>query len=208
MVTIILRQLAAIAILGCLVQQVRAQPVDAPKQAREIAAKVCSSCHGAGGNGGDPMFPKLAAQPSLYLENQLTAFRSHERAEPDAQHYMWGPANRSMDEQLIGAMAKYYSEQPPPKGVSGNGDLIAKGRKLYQEGSAPRGIPACASCHGVTAAGQGLFPRLAGQHRQYLLKQLQLIQKAVRSAPVMHGVIEHLDKEDMEALATYLQSQD
>ena len=33
-------------------------------------------------------------------------------------------------------------------------------------------MPACAVCHGPEAKGDGIFPRLAGQWRPYLMKTL------------------------------------
>lgn len=185
-----------------------AQAPAADMQARDIAVKVCSQCHGPRGDGTNPMFPALAAQQPQYLENQLRAFRTHERAEPEAQHYMWGAASRDIDERLVAAMARYFASQPAPKGRRGDAALVAKGKQLFQEGSPQRQIPACASCHGAEAKGNGAFPRLAGQHEEYLLKQLRLIQSAVRKAPVMHGIIEHLGDADMRAVAAYLQSLD
>jgi cytochrome c553 len=198
----------AVALLVLCVQPALAQDAALDVQARDIAVKVCSECHGPGGDGSNPQFPKLAAQQPQYLEAQLRAFRAHERAEPEAQHYMWGAASRDIDESLIKAVARYFASQPAPKGSRGDPALVAKGRTLFQEGSPQRQIQACASCHGPEAKGNGEFPRLAGQHEQYLLKQLRLIQTAVRKAPVMHGIIEHLDDADMQAVAAYLQSLD
>ncbi len=197
---------AAVALLAGSVPALAQPPADV--QAHDIAVKICSECHGPGGDGTNPQFPKLAAQQPQYLEDQLHAFRAHERAEPEAQHYMWGVANRDIDERLIAAMARYFAAQPAPKGRPGDPALVAKGKKLFQEGSPQRQIQACASCHGPEAKGNGPFPRLAGQHEEYLLKQLGLIQTAVRKAPVMHGIIEHLDDADMRAVAVYLQSLD
>ena len=199
---------AAVALLAASLRPAVAQPAAVDEQARDIAVKVCSECHGPGGDGSNPQFPKLAAQQPQYLEAQLRAFRAHERAEPEAQHYMWGAASRDIDESLISAVARYFASQPAPKGRPGDPALVAKGKRLFQEGSPQRQIQACASCHGPEAKGNGAFPRLAGQHEQYLLKQLRLIQTAVRKAPVMHGIIEHLDDADMQAVAAYLQSLD
>ena len=50
------------------------------------------------------------------------------------------------------------------------------------------------------------FPRLAGQHAPYLLKQLLVIQSVLRTAPVMHGVIKDLTKDQMQAVVAYLES--
>jgi len=194
--------------LAAAFQYALAEKVDVDAQASDIAVRVCSACHGPGGVNTNPMFPILAAQQKVYIENQLKAFRAHKRAEPDAQHYMWGVSTRVIDAQLISAMARYFSSQSPVKGIPGNPELVAKGKKLFQKGSSRHQIPACESCHGADAHGNGMFPRLAGQHKTYILKQLHLIQSAVREAPVMHGIVEHLDNDDMQAVATYLQSLD
>jgi len=201
-------QLAIGVALAGAMHQAMAQQTDADAKANNIVVQVCSACHGPGGDGSNPMFPKLAAQQPGYTENQLIAFRAHKRSEPDAQHFMWGPSTRVIDEPLIGAIARYFASQPAPKGVPGDAALVAKGKELFQKGSTEHQIAACGSCHGPEARGNGSFPRLAGQHKDYLLKQLRLIQSAVREAPVMHGIVEHLDGDDMLALATYLQSQD
>jgi cytochrome c553 len=50
------------------------------------------------------------------------------------------------------------------------------------------------------------FPRLAGQHAPYLLKQLLVIQNALRNAPVMHGVVKELTRDQIQAVAAYLES--
>ena len=199
-------QLVICFALASALQPAMAQQTDADAKANNIAVQVCSACHGPGGINTNPMFPNLAAQQQEYIENQLKAFRAHQRSEPDAQHYMWGPSTRVIDEQLISAMARYFASQPAPEGVPGDPALIAKGKELFQKGSVAHQIPACASCHGPEGKGNGMFPRLAGQHKEYVLKQLRLIQSAVREAPVMHGIVEHLDADDMQALATYLQS--
>lgn len=193
-------------VFATVLQPALAQEADANAKANDIAVQVCSACHGPGGVNTNPMFPQLGGQQSEYIAAQLHAFRAHQRAEPDAQHFMWGPSTRVIDEQLIGAIGHYYASQPAPKGAPGDPALVSKGRELFQKGSAAHQIPACASCHGAEAKGNGIFPRLAGQHKEYVLKQLRLIQSAVRSAPVMHGIVEHLDDDDMQALAAYLQS--
>jgi cytochrome c553 len=67
-------------------------------------------------------------------------------------------------------------------------------------------VPPCASCHGAHAQGLAAFTRLAGQHAPYLLKQLLVIQNVLRTAPVMHGVIKDLTKNQMQAVVAYLES--
>jgi hypothetical protein len=59
---------------------------------------------------------------------------------------------------------------------------------------------------GFGSAGTGDFPRLAGQHAKYVIKQLNYIQSLVRTAPVMHGIVKDLTSDEIRAVAAYLQS--
>jgi cytochrome c553 len=49
---------------------------------QEIAAKVCSACHGVDGNAPNAQFPKLAGQVSGFTALQLRNYRSGERPNP------------------------------------------------------------------------------------------------------------------------------
>jgi len=140
-----------------------------------------------------------------YIELQLHAFKDQTRADPDAQAYMWGMASQ-LDDASISGLAAYFAKQAPMEGRGGNAALIAQGKQLFIEGIPSRQIPPCASCHGAKAEGNGPFPRLAGQHAPYLLKQLLVIQSVLRTAPVMHGVIKDLNKDQMLAVVAYLES--
>ncbi|MCG6861975.1 MAG: c-type cytochrome [Chromatiaceae bacterium] len=51
------------------------------------------------------------------------------------------------------------------------GDARRAGEHLATQGR--DGIPPCSSCHGPKGEGQATFPRLAGQHPLYLVKQLE-----------------------------------
>ena len=178
---------------------------EARAAADRLAATTCSTCHGTGGRSTSPTFPNLAAQTVPYLEQQLKAFRDQTRADPDVQAYMWGMASQLSDES-ISALAEHYAAQRPASGSEREAKLEAQGRTIFERGVPEKGIPACATCHGDHAQGNGPFPRLAGQHPEYLLKQLLVIQNVLRLAPVMHGVIQYLSKDQMHAVAEYLAS--
>jgi cytochrome c553 len=180
-------------------------PADVQKAAEEKAVNLCSTCHGPRGVSTSPEFPILAAQRKGYLEAQIDAFRKRTRAEKDAHDFMWGIAG-NLDEAIIGGIADYYASQPPAPGRSDDPALIAKGKDLFDKGVPERGIPACMACHGADAAGVADFPRLAGQHAKYVVKQLNYIQSLVRAAPVMHGIVKDLAPSEIQALAAYVQS--
>ena len=174
--------------------------------ALRLAVGVCGTCHGARGSSELPKFPKLAAQNANYLAAQLKAFRGQSRGDPDAIGYMWGMAN-TLDDESIAALADYYAAQPAPAGASGEAALVSRGREIYLQGVSAVGVPACAACHGPDARGLGEFPRLAGQHAQYVLKQLASFQSNMRNVAVMHGVASGLKEREMEAVAAYLEAQ-
>jgi len=180
-------------------------PADVQKAAEEKAVNLCSTCHGPRGISTSPEFPILAAQRKGYLEAQIDAFRKRTRAEKDAHDFMWGIAG-NLDEAIIGGIADYYAAQPPAPGRSDDPILVAKGKDLFDKGVPERGIPACMACHGADAAGVADFPRLAGQHAKYVVKQLNYIQSLVRAAPVMHGIVKDLAPTEIQALAAYVQS--
>jgi cytochrome c553 len=83
---------------------------------------------------------------------------------------------------------------------------MTRGKQIFEEGVAAQGIPACATCHGPQARGNNIFPRLAGQHAAYLVRQALAIQRALRAAPLMHDAIKDLSQDQMRAVATYLES--
>ncbi|MGO9931734.1 MAG: c-type cytochrome [Steroidobacteraceae bacterium] len=198
----------AIAFAACAVVSGAVRAADSPelqRSAHTLAHTTCAYCHGVSGRSISPMFPNLAAQTAPYLQAQLRAFRDQTRSDPDALSYMWGMASQLSD-ATIDAIANYYAAQAPSGPKSGNVKLIARGKEIFEEGASSQGVPACASCHGPQARGSDIFPRLAGQHADYLVKQVLAIQRDLRVSPVMHGVVENLSQDQMRAVAAYLES--
>ncbi len=197
------------AVLAASVTAANAQntaaDIERQKAGEEKAVNLCSTCHGPRGISASPEFPILAAQRRGYLEAQLEVFRAKTREEKIAHDFMWGIAG-NLDDPMIDSVARYYAAQPPAPGKPGDPTLIAKGKQLFEQGVPGRGIPACANCHGADAAGVADFPRLAGQHAKYIVKQIEYIQALVRKAPVMHGIVKDMTPAEMQAVAAYVQS--
>ncbi|MFT6917034.1 MAG: cytochrome c553 [Motiliproteus sp.] len=62
----------------------------------------------------------------------------------------------------------------------------------------------CAGCHGADGNGAApTFPKLAGQHASYLVKQLKDIKGGARISPMMVGFAAGLSEQDMEDLGAY-----
>ncbi|MDX2470294.1 MAG: c-type cytochrome [SAR324 cluster bacterium] len=69
----------------------------------------------------------------------------------------------------------------------------------------------CTSCHGVDAKTtvSGAYPKLAGQHKDYIVGQLQAFQSAARSSNRSKEMIpfaRSLSAEQVEAVASYISS--
>jgi len=68
-------------------------------------------------------------------------------------------------------------------------------------------LPLCASCHGADGiSAVGLYPNLAGQKVEYLVKQLNAFRTRERNDPVMSSMAEPLSPEAIQELAQYFSS--
>jgi cytochrome c553 len=172
----------------------------------DLIRRECSTCHGARGISVSPTFPNLAGQQAAYLEAQLKAFRDRSRADPHAQAFMWGMAAQLTD-STITEIAAYFAGQPPAPGKPADPAETAAGKKIYEEGIESQHVVACRTCHMKEAAGAGTFPRLAGQHRSYLEKQLEVFATNLRANPTMHENAKNLTALQISQIAAFLSSQ-
>jgi cytochrome c553 len=164
---------------------------------------VCSSCHGPEGRSISPTFPRLAGQQKDYIVAQLQAFRDKTRADPHAQTYMWGMAARLSDSTIDG-IAAYYASQTPVAGEPSASPEAAAGKKIFTEGIPSESVPACMSCHGEKAEGNGPIPRLAGQHQAYLARQLEAFASMARASEIMHENSKNLTSQEISEVTAYL----
>jgi len=172
----------------------------------QLVVTVCSKCHGMEGNSTSPTVPKLAGQPKEYLLVQLQAFRDRSRKNPDARHFMSG-ISQSLDDNMVVKLADYFSAQKPTRGAPGDAQLAAKEKVIFERGIESKKVPACVFCHGRNAQGIGVFPRLAGQHAQYLVAQIKVFHTDDRLnlALAMKAVVQRVSDEEAEEVAAYLQ---
>ncbi len=66
----------------------------------------------------------------------------------------------------------------------------------------------CAACHGADGNGGAdpSWPKLAGQHENYLIAQLTAFKTGTRQNPLMAGMAAGLSKKEIEDLAAYFSS--
>jgi cytochrome c len=69
------------------------------------------------------------------------------------------------------------------------------GKTLYRK---------CIHCHGRLGQGKGMFPKLRGQNKGYLIKQIKDIKSGKRKVPQMRPYVKRLSNEDIKAIAEYL----
>jgi cytochrome c553 len=173
--------------------------------AENTAIGVCGACHGPDGNSKNPIFPSLAGQHAGYLVSQLKSFKEQTRGDPYAIAYMWGMASQLSD-ATIEALADYFSHQKTGSGRPHPAAVIDRGREIYEHGIPSQGVPACAACHGPNALGNAQFPRLAGQHAEYVLGQFESFQNETRNVAIMHSIALTLNKPQTRLVADYLES--
>lgn len=196
-------------------------------RAPRVVVWECAACHGIDGNAQLPTMPRLAAQKAAYLEAQITAFRAapptasieipawllsppalpkDARGGANASIFMIGPAHALGIEDARMA-SEWYARQTPLRGVAGDPAQVARGQQLYAKGVPGTGAIACQDCHGPDGEGLASFPRLAGQHAPYLVRQIKAFANGQRaSGSPMHGIAKDLPQDDADALAAYLQS--
>lgn len=199
--------LAVAALSACAPSKVQQVVEGTPPLDEQVKGYVhiCSSCHGFDGNSVSPTFPKLAGQQKDYLVNQLTAFRDHTRGDPHAHTYMWGMAAHLTDAQING-LATYFSSQRMRPGQPNDPTEMEAGKKLFAEGDPDHDVPACQACHGENGEGNGVYPRLASQHREYLIEQLGHFATNSRANEIMHQNAKPMTKEQIRDVTAYLSS--
>ncbi|MDQ2735728.1 MAG: cytochrome c4 [Pseudomonadota bacterium] len=178
-------------------------PVAKPDLAKgaTISANVCAACHTSDGTRGSPANPILQGQHADYLVKELTEFKSGKRVNA----IMNGMAATLSNDDMKNVAAFYASKNAKP-GFAKDKALAALGQKIYRGGIADRAIPACAACHGPSGAGIPVqYPRLSGQHAEYVEAQLIAFRGGVRhNNAAMTGVAAKLGDREIKALADYV----
>ena len=157
--------------------------------------EACGVCHGVDGNSPASTFPNLSGQNARYLYLQLKDFKEGRRNDP-----IMSPIAKQLEKKEMQALAKHFSEQKP-KSVPFKSDnaKAAAGKKVADEAL-------CPMCHLGGFAGQNEIPRVAGQHPEYVMKQLKDFRARNRTndAGSMTAYSSNLTDQDIENLAHYI----
>ena len=162
--------------------------------------KLCIGCHSPNGWGlKDGTFPQLSGQHRSVIIKQIADIRAGNRDNPlmapiAKESVMGGP-------QSISDVAAYIATLPMnPEPGHGKGGNDKKAEKLFYR--------KCAECHGADAGGdeEKFYPRIQGQHYEYLLRQITWMREGKRrnANPNMVKRIKKMKMEDLELLVNYV----
>lgn len=162
--------------------------------------ELCANCHKQDAWGhADGSFPAIAGQHRRVIIKQLADIRSRDRDAPTM--YPFADPALIGGPQAIADVAEYIASLPPnPAPGTGSGEHVERGRELYERH--------CVGCHGHDGAGNddAFFPRLAGQHYNYLATQLIWIRDGRRRNAnwAMSVQLRGFDDRDIDAVADYI----
>jgi len=166
--------------------------------------EVCSGCHLTEGWGKpDGTFPQLAGQHQSVLIKQLADIRSKNRDNPTM--YPFALPESIGGTQAMADVTAYIAKLPMnPENGKGKWDKgtpeFDQGAKLFADN--------CTKCHGEKGRGKAdkFYPRIQGQHYNYMLRQFEWIRDGKRrnANPDMVKQIKGFSDKDMQMVINYV----
>ncbi len=166
--------------------------------------EVCAGCHLTEGWGKpDGTFPQLAGQHQSVLIKQLADIRSKNRDNPTM--YPFALPESIGGTQAMADVTAYIAKLPMnPENGKGKWE---KGTPEFEQG-AKLFADNCTKCHGEKGRGKAdkFYPRIQGQHYEYMLRQFQWIRDGKRrnANPDMVKQIKGFSDKDMEMVVNYV----
>lgn len=199
--------LAAALVVGALVSSLTYAKGD-PAKAEQTVNKVCAGCHNADGNSTIAINPVLAGQHPEYLLKQLMNFKPQAGKPAERVNPVMGGMVAPLSAEDMANLAAFFASQKPKPRAARDPELAKLGQSIYRGGVMSKGVAACASCHAPNGAGiPAQFPRLAGQHADYLASQLKAFRSGERANDqndMMRKVAAKLSDKEISAVAEYI----
>jgi cytochrome c553 len=187
---------ALVVLLALTSPHVNGQSGPPPDPSIKDKVDACVACHGPGGNSTSGAFPILAGQNARYIYLELKDFKEGRRQHDPKMDTI--VASLAAADML--ALADYYSKQKPtPTEFAADAAKVAAGRRKAEE-------VLCPMCHQGEFVGQNEIPRVAGQHYEYIKKQLHdfKARRRTNDAGNMTSIAATLSEDDIENLAQYI----
>jgi cytochrome c553 len=172
---------------------------------KTIVTTVCVACHTEDGNSVVPMFPKIAGLQEAYIAKQLQDFMSGKRKSD-----IMAPIVAQLKPEDVQPLAVYFSSQKLQRGAPTDRLAASAGKVLFNDGNEESGVPACAGCHQPKGAGFGIYPRIGGQHVDYVKQQLKSFATGERSndpSRFMRVTAKRMTEDEINDVAEYLVGQ-
>lgn len=159
----------------------------------------CISCHTVSGNSKIPIYPNLAGQHEMYLVKVMKAYRDKVRDVPTM--YTIAKKYFNSDED-IEDLAAHFASQKSQTCTDYIPQTIQAGKDKIE-------ARACVVCHQIDGNSiLPFFPKLAGQHKEYLIKVMLAYKNGERTDPQMSQMaLLFGDNTDIENIATYFAAQ-
>ncbi len=175
---------------------------------QQIATQVCAACHNADGNSFIPANPSLAGQHAEYITKQLKNFKPQDGKPAERENPIMAAMVAPLSPDDMKNLGAYYAQQTSKPGAAKDKALAEQGEKIYRGGNLETGLPACASCHSPNGAGiPPNYPRLAGQHSEYIAAQLRAFRTEQRTKDVdneMHMIATRMSEREMQSVSEFI----
>ena len=174
---------------------------------QQIATQICAACHNADGNSSIPANPSLAGQHAEYITKQLKNFKLKDGKPAERENPIMSAMVEPLSPEDMKNLGAYYAQQTPKPGAAKDKALAEQGEKIYRGGNLETSVPACAGCHSPNGVGiPPNYPRLSGQHPEYLVAQLRAFRLGERAnAPMMMTIAAKMTDAEMQAVTDYMQ---
>ncbi|KIO50134.1 cytochrome C [Nitrosospira sp. NpAV] len=175
---------------------------------QQIATQVCAACHNPDGNSVIPTNPSLAGQHAEYITKQLENFKSQDGKPAERESPVMGAMVAPLSAEDMKNLGAYYTQQIPRSGGAKDKSLAQQGEKIYRGGNLESGLPACAGCHSPNGVGiPPSYPRLAGQHSEYVAAQLRAFRTDQRTKDPnneMHMIASRMSEKEIQAVSEFI----
>jgi cytochrome c553 len=175
---------------------------------QQIATQVCAACHNADGNSSIPTNPSLAGQHAEYITKQLKNFKLKDGKPAERENAIMSAMVEPLSPEDMKDLGAYYAQQTPKPVGAKDKALAEQGEKIYRGGNLETSVPACAGCHSPNGVGiPPSYPRLSGQHAEYILAQLRAFRKEQRASDpnnVMRMIATRMSEREMQAVSQFI----